>query len=182
MRAEPYKLNNIKELWSTAGWQISLDMRRSETFENSADAILGNNAMIQKHMSANFIRPAKRRLETRRSTEYAKARSWVTQNLTPESDTEKGKGKGKYRGKDSGKKNEIAVCHTFNKGTCTFGEQCRFAHKCSECKRNSHGAVECRSKGSPKATKGNKGGGKGAKGLRKGPRQEYESNAFTLSQ
>ena len=128
VRAEPYKLNNIKELWSTAGWQIALDMRRAETFATSADTILANNAMMQKHMSANMVRPPKRKLETRRSQEYSRARNWVTQKQLQDSDTEKGKGKGKNnRGKDGGKKNE-ALCNNFNKGTCTFGDQCRFAH------------------------------------------------------
>ena len=96
-------------------------------------------------------------------------------------DTEKGKGKGKTsRGKDNGKKNETALCNNFNKGTCTFGEQCRVTHKCSECKRNSHGAFECRSKGSPKANKGGKGGGKGTKGQRKDARPD--AVAYSLSQ
>ena len=138
--------------------------------------------MTQKHMSANFVRPAKRRPETRRSTEYAKAKNWVTQNQAQDSDSERGKGKGKYRGKDSGKKTELATCHSFNKNQCTFGEKCRFAHRCSECNRLNHGAFECRSRGSPKAIRGGKGGGKGAKGLRKGPRQEYDASSATLSQ
>ena len=81
-------------------------------------------------------------------------------------------------GKDSGKKNE-ALCNNFNKGTCTFGDQCRFARKCSECRRNSHGAFECRSKGSPKTHKGGKGGGKGNKGQRKEPRQDGGANSLS---
>ena len=184
VRTEPYKLQNIKELWSTAGWQIALDMRRAETFENSANTILANNAMIQKHMSALLIRPQKRKQETRSNYDQVRQRGWVTPNLTQDADTEKGKGKGKNsRGKEGGKRNDTALCKNFKRGICTLGDQCRVAHKCSECNRNIHGAFECRSKGSPKNNKGSKGGGKGTKGPRKGPKEMgYDSTAFTVSQ
>lgn len=40
------------------------------------------------------------------------------------------------------------ICHRYNKGRCTWGNQCRYLHKCSKCGKMGHGAVICRSSGS----------------------------------
>ena len=36
------------------------------------------------------------------------------------------------------------ICFNFNKGICTFGQRCKFDHKCSFCKKFGHGAFNCR--------------------------------------
>ena len=36
------------------------------------------------------------------------------------------------------------ICWRFNKGKCSCGSKCRFEHKCYQCFRLDHGAVNCK--------------------------------------
>ena len=36
------------------------------------------------------------------------------------------------------------VCYHFNKGRCTYGENCKFEHKCLICSKFGHGSINCR--------------------------------------
>ena len=36
------------------------------------------------------------------------------------------------------------ICFDFNRGECTFGQRCRFDHRCSFCNKYGHGSFNCR--------------------------------------
>ena len=38
------------------------------------------------------------------------------------------------------------ICWRFNRGSCPFGTNCRFVHKCAYCDSTSHGANRCHKK------------------------------------
>ena len=40
-------------------------------------------------------------------------------------------------------KRKEGYCWRFNKGSCKFGDNCRFKHRCSYCNSSSHGASKC---------------------------------------
>ena len=45
------------------------------------------------------------------------------------------------KGTDKGSKSDY--CWKYNKGRCKFGNNCKFAHKCSYCDGNNHGLNSC---------------------------------------
>ena len=48
-------------------------------------------------------------------------------------------------GRQGGKKfSKRDVCWRYNKGKCTYGNNCKFEHRCSECNKFGHGAHICR--------------------------------------
>ena len=50
---------------------------------------------------------------------------------------------GHYSGQHQNKKNKEA-CYRFNRGRCTYGDRCKFDHRCLICGKYGHGAHNCR--------------------------------------
>ena len=59
-----------------------------------------------------------------------------------------------YQNKSNGKKKDN-VCWKYNKGSCSYGKNCRFDHVCSYCGNQGHGASNCLKKQNKKGDKKN---------------------------
>lgn len=143
-REKPRLLPQIKSMWEAAAWRIAMDMRNGATFTDATDLIMRDDAWVQEQLRAYVKQPNERREERpgdRRRQLSASPRGVPKQRFsTPEKTfrTEpKGKGKGKKIDDDT------EDCNKWQEGTCTH-PNCKYAHRCSHCRKWGHGKFECR--------------------------------------